>query len=55
MNAVIKEQYFDEDGYWVVLREAYNPGCHTIVEDSRKEALSRAHDAIRCACPQCRR
>lgn len=46
----IQEQYRDSDGYWIYLvpgfQDRYNPGSHTIVEDTKREALSKARDAI---------
>lgn len=53
----IKEQWCDEDGYWVALnsgwKDRYNPTSHTIHEDTKREALSIAADAIPCSCKEC--
>jgi len=53
----IQEQYRDSDGYWVYLlpgyQDRYNPGCHTIVEDTKRDALGKAKDAIPCDCADC--
>ena len=55
----IETQERDEDGYWVYLKagwqDSHNPGCHTIVEDSKAEALRKAREAIPCKCKECTR
>lgn len=53
----IQEQWRDEDGYWIALKsgwqDRYNPTCHTIHEDSKREVVSIARDAIPCNCREC--
>jgi len=55
----IEKHYRDSDGYWVYLKRGYqdktNPGCHTICEDSRSLALSKASFAIPCECSECKK
>lgn len=45
----------DDDGFWIYLHDGYadasNTGCHTIVEDTRREAFD--HEVERCTCAQC--
>jgi len=48
----------DNDGYWIYLKEGwhdlYNPPCHTIHEDTKRQALAIAREAVPCICPDCR-
>ena len=52
----IAEEWMDDDGYWIVLApglmDGANPHCHTIHEDTRKEAYSRLSGAMPCTCPE---
>jgi hypothetical protein len=47
----------DQDGWWLGLKDGwqdrYNPGCHTINENSKREVIAIARDAIVCDCPDC--
>jgi len=53
---LIKTAWIDSDGYWIELipgwQDAENPQCHTITEDTRREAM--AHLVEPCNCRGCR-
>lgn len=52
----ISAQWRDSDGYWVELKAGYcddsNPKCHTIVEDTKTQAMQ--HRAVKCDCSECK-
>lgn len=47
----------DGDGYWIYLKRGYcashEPGCHTIREDTKREAYAELRNAHRCDCEDC--
>ena len=47
----------DQDGYWIYLatgwQDSSNPGCHTIVEDTRTAARRKLAQSVRCSCDDC--
>jgi hypothetical protein len=54
----IAAEWRDEDGYWIELKSGwqdnFNPGCHTITEDTRKEARYKLRASVPCDCRECR-
>lgn len=54
---LIEEQYRDSDGYWIYLKRGWRiPGdAHGIVEDTKREALSKLRNVVPCDCDDCRR
>jgi hypothetical protein len=56
LRKFILEESRDDDGYWIILRDGwcdgFNPGCHTIVENTKREAYQ--HDAVPCECRECK-
>lgn len=54
----IQKEYRDVDGYWIGLvpgwQNGNDPGCHGIVESTRREAYRTLTRARPCACADCR-
>jgi len=54
-TAQIQEEWSDSDGYWIALKpgwcNAFEPGCHTIHEDTRSEAYDVPIE--KCECGEC--
>lgn len=53
----IAARWKDEDGVWIELKSGWqdvtNPTCHTIHEDTWKEALDLCGMAVPCDCRDC--
>lgn len=57
MDARIQNEYRDSDGYWIDLAPGWqngaDPGCHGIVEDTKREAYRTLTLARPCDCQNC--
>lgn len=58
-RAIIQREYRDSDGYWIELTPGWqngaDPGCHGIVEDTKRQAYSTLTMAKPCSCGECQR
>ncbi len=55
---LIAQEYRDSDGYWIYLKPGWqngaDPGTHSIVEDSKRDAYSTLRSAKPCDCAECK-
>ncbi len=56
--AKIKEIYRDDDGWWLAYNPGWqssnDPGCHGEHEDTKREVLALAKNALPCDCEDCK-
>lgn len=60
-DAMIREMYRESDGrrssWWIDLRPGWvcgdDPDCHSIHEDTKREALARMRYVVPCDCDDC--
>ena len=54
----ISAEWQDIDGYWIELKSGWqdnsNPHCHSIREDTKKDAHEKAKGSVPCDCRYCR-
>jgi hypothetical protein len=54
-HAPVLDEYRDDDGYWINLRDGFHiDGAHAIHESTKARARKRLKDVRPCACADCR-